>query len=272
MQTHTVLKADKSRELFNEEKVLSSIQRARIHPDIQQEVLNHVKSKVYDGITTAEIYHHITEYLGKSPDPFAKTRYSLKQAIMELGPTGYPFEDFIAKLLQTQGYHTKVRQILSGECITHEIDVIAERAGKSAIIEAKFHNSPGTRSQIHVALYTQARLEDVKTRNHIDEAWIVTNTKTTTEVNTYALCKKINVISWSYPDGGSLRDMIEKARLHPVTQLSTLSQAHKRILLNNHIVLCRELLEDTFLIDMLYLSNSQREHVLSEVEFICKQD
>ena len=52
---------------------------------------------------------------------------------MKLGPTGYPFEDFIAKLLQADGYETKVRQILKGECITHEIDVIAEKNNKTSI-------------------------------------------------------------------------------------------------------------------------------------------
>lgn len=268
----TVVKADKTHEPFSQEKVISSIKRARIHPELQKEVLRHVLSKVYDGISTEEIYHHIIEFLGESPIPYTKSRYRLKEGIMNLGPTGYPFEDFIAKLLQAQGYHTRVRQILTGECITHEVDVIAEQAGRSAIIEAKFHNNPGTPSQIHVGLYTQARFEDVKLRNHIDEAWLITNTKTTTDVNTYALCKGIKVVSWNYPEGEGLRDMIEKARLHPITLLSTLTNAQKRILLNNHIVLCKELLEDNSLVDMLYLSNPTREQVLSEVSFICKQD
>jgi Holliday junction resolvase-like predicted endonuclease len=268
----TVLKANKMREPFSEEKVISSIQRARIPEVLQNEVLSHIKSKLYDGISTEEIYQHITEFLGESPHPYSKSRYSLKESIMNLGPTGYPFEDFISKLLQHLGYQTKVRQILRGDCITHEIDVIAEKLGKAAIIEAKYHNSAGTRSQIHVALYTQARFEDVKLKNHVDEAWIITNTKTTTEVNTYALCKNIKVISWSYPEGNSLRDMIEDAKLHPITMLTTLSAAHKRILLNNHIVLCRELHLDNSLIDMLYLSNTEREKVLSEVAFISRQE
>ncbi len=268
----SVIKADKSREPFKEEKVISSIQRARINPAIQSNVLQHVKSKIYDGVTTAEIYHHITEFLGDTPDPYAKSRYSLKEAIMKLGPTGYPFEDFIAKLLQAEGYHTKVRQILKGECITHEMDVIAERQGRAAMIEAKYHNSPGTRSQIHVALYTQARFEDIKTRNHIDEAWLITNTKTTTEVNVYAQCKNMKVISWSYPEGNGLRDMIERLHLYPVTMLSSLTSAQKRILLNNHIVMCREIHEDNSLIDTLYLSRQSHQNVLSEVSFVCNKD
>lgn len=268
----TVLKANKTHELFSDDKVIASIKRARIPEELQADVLMHVKSKLYEGISTAEIYQHIIEFLGASPHPYAKSRYSLKESIMDLGPTGYPFEDFISKLLTHLGYQTKVRQILRGDCITHEIDVVAERLGKAAIIEAKYHNSPGTRSQIHVALYTQARFEDVKLKNHVDEAWIITNTKTTTEVNTYALCKNIKVISWSYPEGNSLRDMIETSRLHPITMLTTLSTSHKRILLNNHIVLCREINQDNSLIDMLYLPKSERVRVLTEVKFISQQE
>src|SRR5205085_12654308 len=105
-----------------------------------------------------------------------------------LGPTGYPFEDFIARILQSFGYSTKVRQFLMGKCVSHEIDIVAEKSGKSCMIEAKFHNNPGIRSEIHVALYTQARFQDVKLRNTLDSAWLVTNTKTTVDANTYALC------------------------------------------------------------------------------------
>ncbi|HUQ85861.1 MAG TPA: restriction endonuclease [Candidatus Limnocylindrales bacterium] len=268
---YSVQKANKTFEPYSEEKVIDSIRRAHIHHSIQGKVLAHVNNKMYDGITTREIYHHITEFLGDTGDHYAKARYSLKEAIMNLGPTGYPFEDFISKLLQEEGYHTKVRQVLRGECITHEIDVIAEKGGKSAMIEAKYHNSPGIRSQVHVALYTQARFVDIKNKNHIDEAWIITNTKTTTEVNAYAQCKNMKAISWSYPEGNSLRDMIERLRLYPVTMLSSLSSGHKRILLNNHIVLCKEIYKDNSLIKTLYLSENDYKNVIAEVNFVCKQ-
>jgi hypothetical protein len=267
-----VIKANKKHESFSEEKVINSIRRAGVPKNIEEEVLEHVKSKLYEGISTAEIYQHVIEFLGKSEHPYTRTSYSLKEGIMQLGPTGYPFEDFIAKLLSFFGYETKVRQILSGECITHEIDVIASKDGKSSMIEAKFHNSPGVRSQIHVGLYTQARFEDVRIRNRLDEAWLITNTKTTTDVNTYALCKNIKVISWSYPEGESLRDLIEKSRLHPVTILTSLSSSQKRTLLDNHTVLCKDIFLDNSLIDVLFLSPQDKQKLLSEVSYITKQE
>ena len=239
-----VLKADKTREPFSEQKVMDSIKRARIPHSLRGEVLTHVKSKLYEGISTQEIYHHILEFLNTSPKPYIKTRYSLKEAIMQLGPTGYPFEDFISRLLEHEGYKTQVRQILPGKCVTHEIDVIAQKNQRTVMIEAKFHNSPGVRSEIHVSLYTQARFEDIRMKNRIDEAWLVTNTKTTVDANAYAECMGMRVLSWDYPVGGGLRDLIEQSRLHPVTMLTTLSQSQKMTLLDNHIVLCKDILKN----------------------------
>lgn len=267
----SVIKADRTKEPFSEEKVKDSIQRARIPQSVQQEALMHVKSKVYDGISTSEIYQHILEFLDTSSHPYSKTKYGLKESIMMLGPTGYPFEDFIARLLESQGYTTKVRQILTGKCITHEIDVIAEKDKKVAAIEAKFHNSPGTRSEVHVALYTKARFDDIKIKNRIDEAWIVTNTKTTTDVNTYAQCMGMKVMSWSYPSGESLRELIEKTHLYPVTMLTTLNQNQKMTLLTNHVILCKELYDNHQLLDILPLSKEEKEKAMAEITFICEE-
>jgi len=267
-----VLKADRTREPFSEQKVMDSIIRARIPHSLRGEVLTHIKSKLYDGISTQEIYHHILEFLSTSPKPYIKTRYSLKEAIMQLGPTGYPFEDFISRLLESQGYTTRVRQILSGKCVSHEIDIVAEKNDNSAMIEAKFHNSPGVRSEVHVALYTQARFEDIKFRNHITEAWLVTNTKTTIDANTYAHCAGMRVISWDYPQGEGLRDLIERSRLHPVTMLTTLAQSQKMTLLENHIVLCKDILNKPELVDILYLSKQDHEKLLAEVATICADE
>lgn len=265
-----VIKADRRYEPFSDQKVMDSIRRARIPQSLQSEVLTHVKSKLYDGISTAEIYQHIMEFLDTSK-PYVKARYSLKESIMQLGPSGYPFEDFVSKLLESQGYKTQVRQVLSGRCVTHEVDILAEKDGRTMAIEAKFHNSPGTRSEIQVALYTHARYEDIKFRNPVHESWIVTNTKTTVDANTYAQCVGMKVISWDYPAGNSLREMIERSGLQPITMVTTLSQSQKMTLLENHVVLCRDVLEHPDLLDMLFLSKLDRDRVLIEVKGLCDE-
>ena len=262
-----VTKATGEKEPFSEEKVQSSIERAQIPKEIQEQVLAHVKEKIYNDIPTSEIYHHISEFLNKS-HPHEKAKYSLKQAIMKLGPTGYPFEDFVSEVLKTQGYTTKVRSIIQGKCITHEVDVVASLQKEKLLIEAKFHNLPGKKTNVHVALYTKARFEDVKDDNNFTNAWIVTNTKTTTDTIAYALCNNMKIVSWSYPDGNGLRDIVEKSGLHPITALNFLSFAQKQVLLQHHVVLCKDIVKNESFLDVLGIDREKREKIIDEAKYL----
>lgn len=264
-----VLKATGEKEEFSESKVRESIKRAGIPKDLEETVVSHVRGKLYENIPTSEIYHHIVEFLGKSPHPFTSSKYSLKQSIMHLGPSGYPFEDFIAEILKTEGYTTKTRQTLAGNCIQHEIDVIAEKDGKRIAVEAKFHNLPGIKTNVHVSLYTKARFDDIKEINHLDEGWIVTNTKVTDDAVTYAQCNRLKIISWSYPQDQSLRDLIEKSKLAPLTILSTLPQQELQQLLEQRVVLCKDLAKNPALINSLNISQQKKTEIRQEVEFVC---
>lgn len=264
-----VVKASGEKEEFSDEKVISSIRRAGIPKELEQQVLSHVNSKLHEGIKTSEIYHHIIEFLGTSSHPFSKAKYSLKQAIMDLGPTGYPFEDFLSQILKTQGYETQVRQILQGKCINHEVDIIAKKGKEKAMIEAKFHNMPGTKTTVHVALYTKARFDDVSEHNDLNRAWIVTNTKISQDAIAYALCMNMKVISWNYPEGESLRDMIEESKLHPITVLTSLSHNQKQQLLEKHIVLCKDICKQPDFLSTVGLPKDQIEKILSEAQAVC---
>ena len=268
----TIIKASGEKELFSEQKLIRSIKRAGVPPKLQQQAVSHIHEKLQDNISTREIYRHITEFLGKSDIPFAKSRYSLKEAIMLLGPTGYPFEDYFAEVLEHRGFEVKTRQVMRGRCVSHEIDIIASKNGRSAMVEAKFHNGSGTRTNVHVPMYTKSRFDDVKQRYQFDEAWIVTNTKATIDAIAFAECTGMKIFSWSYPEGGSLRDVIEEFRLFPVTSLVSLTQPQKNKLLSDHVALCKSICEDHSLLDPLQLTKDQRHHVISEVEFLCKSD
>ncbi len=268
-----VLKADGEREPYSEEKVIQSIHRARIPKDLQTYVIKHVEEKLYDNIPSLEIYHHITEFLKTSPQPFTKSRYSLKQAIMELGPTGYPFEDYVAKILSREGFYTKTRQTIQGSCITHEIDVVAEKntvLPNKIMIEVKFHNIVGLRTNVHVPMYTKARFDDVKDRHGFKEVWIVTNTKATIDAMAYAGCVGMKMITWSYPDGESLRELVEKYHLYPITTLTSLDSQQKQQLLLKGTVLCRDICENNTLLNSLQLTPDKKVAVIDEVSFVCE--
>lgn len=263
-----ILKATGEKELFNEEKLRSSIQRAGIPKDIWENVVTHVKSKLYENIPTAQIYQHVIEFLENSPHPYARAKYSLKQAIMDLGPTGYPFEDYVSEILKKEGYITSVRKILKGKCITHEIDIVAQKNNVNAMVECKFHNSPGTHSQVHVSLYTKARFDDIKERNNLTEVWLITNTKITPDALSYAICSNMKVISWDYPQKGSFRDLIEKYKLHPITTVASLTQNQKQLLAENHVVLAKDVCKNPSSLDILGLPGDKKNSVLSECQFV----
>lgn len=258
-----VVKATGDKEPFSEEKLRASIKRAGIPNNLQEEVIKHVKDNLYDDIKTADVYNHISEYLQKAPSH--KAKYSLKQAIMELGPTGYPFEDFVSEILKAEGYETLVRSILSGTCITHEIDVIAEKKGKEKLmVEAKFHNALGLRTDVHVSLYTKARFDDLRKKHGFSKALLFTNTKITSDALTYALCADVGVVSWSYPDNGSLRDLIEQHKLYPITMLSSLSSIEKQTLLDTHLVLIKDICKNKDSLDVLEADKTKKGLIFDE--------
>lgn len=264
-----VVKSTSAIQPFSEEKVLESIKRAHISKQLQQQILEHVKAKLYDNIPTSEIYYHITEFLGASVLPYSRAKYSLKQGVMDLGPTGYPFEDYVAHLLRFEGYQTEVRQILNGKCVKHEIDIVGQKDSIKSMIECKFHNSIGNHTQVHVSLYTKARFDDLKDIYKFDDVWLLTNTRITPDALSYALCNNVKVISWNYPQNLGLRDLIEKAKLHPITVLTTLSQAQKQQLLQQHIVLCKDICENSASLEILNLPKDKNQAVIDESKFVC---
>ena len=263
-----VIKSTGEKQEFSEEKLRVSIQRAGVPNELQDECIQHIKLKLYEGIPTFEIYKHVNEFLGNSTHPYTRAKYSLKQGIMDLGPTGYPFEDYISEILKMEGYETMVRQILQGKCITHEIDIVAKKDNVSAMIECKFHNSPGTRSQVHVSLYTKARFDDVKEKNNFTDAWLITNTKITKDALDYAICSNMKVISWDYPEKENLRDLIEKHKLHPITSLANISQNQKQILAQNHVDLAKDVCINPSSLDILGLPTDKKNSILSECQFV----
>ncbi len=57
-----------------------------------------MQSKAYDGITTRAVFKMVMWMLDERERSSA-SRYDLKGAIMRLGPSGFPFETFIAEIL-----------------------------------------------------------------------------------------------------------------------------------------------------------------------------
>jgi len=223
-------------------------------------------------MTTEDIYRRAFELLKKEAEAPAAARYSVKRALFALGPSGYPFEQFLAELLRVQGWITRTGVTLTGRCATHEVDVLAEKNGRRIGIEAKFHNEPGGKTDIKDALYVHSRYEDLKrapiASSRVDEGWLVTNTVLTRNAIRYARCSNLTVIGWDYPTDRGLMAMIEEARVHPLTCLTTLSEGEKRRLMEHKIVLCRDIQTPQVLRDHGVVPDKIPQ-VLAEAQRLC---
>lgn len=267
-----VIKADGTKEPFDPAKLESSLKRSNALPEVVAEVLEHTVNELKEDMTTAQIYKHAFFILHKLAKPAAK-RYSLRRAVMELGPTGFPFEKYIAEIFKERGFETLTDQLIKGACATHEVDVVAWNDSKLVMVEAKFHNELGMKSDLKVALYVKARFDDLQEetyfygkRRKVDEAWLITNTKFTSAAIEYGMCKGLMMIGWNFPDKGNLQDMIEDGDLHPITCLASISKKEIMNLVSNGIVLCKQLKGKHELAKKSGLSDLQIKDVMEEIE------
>ncbi len=270
-----VLKADGLYQDFDVQKLKRSLRRSGATDEETKEVVKRIEAILYDGIRTQEIYRHAFTFLREGQKDIA-ARYSLRRALFGLGPTGFPFEDFLARLFQTEGYTTKTRVSLVGKCAEHELDIAAYSESDSFVCEAKFHSRPGIKSDLQVVMYSYARLLDLKNQKicqqdvcGIKDFKIVTNTKFTNTAEKYANCVGMSLLSWNYPEGNNLHDLIQRSGLYPVTVLNNLSQSQKLMLISRGAIVCSDLVERPQLLRHLHISKKRTESVLAEAASLC---
>lgn len=272
-----IIKAFGKAEEFSEQKLIRSLKRSGANHEVIENVVQEIIAHLKEGMTTKEIYKQAFGLLKQYSAPHA-ARYKLKQAINDLGPSGFPFELFVAELLKYEGYETKTGVIVEGHCVKHEIDVIAEKDESHFMVECKFHNGQGIHSDVKIPLYIQSRFLDVAAKwkempghdTKFHQAWIITNTRFTDDAISYGICMGINLISWDYPSKFSLRDRINASGLHPLTCLTTLTGYEKKLLLERGIVLCRQLCPHPELLREIGIRNEQRiQKIIIEGQQVC---
>ena len=272
MENILIKKADGEEELFDPSKLRDSLARSGASETMRARILAHVMQELKPGMTTEEIYRHAFEILRKEETTPVAARYSIKRAVFELGPSGFPFEQFLAEVLRAHGWTARTGAALTGRCAPHEVDVLAQKDGKIVGIEAKFHNDGAGKTDIKDALYVHARYEDLRVApdasSHVDEGWLVTNTRFTRNAIRYSQCSNLTLLGWDYPHGRGLMTMIEEARVHPLTCLTTLSDGEKHRLLDNKIVLCKSV-ESGHLLEEYGIKPSKIPLVLEEAHQLC---
>lgn len=270
-----ITKADGTREEFKPAKLVSSLRKAGASQDEVTRIVARIERSLTEGMQTQKIYQQAFKLLRESGDAVA-AKYSLRRAVFGLGPTGFPFEDFLGKIFEAEGYTTKRRVTLRGKCAVHEVDLAAYSPNHSFIAEAKFHSHPGVKSDLQVALYSYARYLDLQSERICAEdtcgivsLCLVTNTKFTTTALKYAECVGIDMLSWNYPRQNSLHDKIQNLKLYPITVLSNLSNAQKQLLLKSGVILCKEILRSPLVLSSIGISSRKKDLVLHEIASLC---
>ncbi len=262
---------------FDPKKLKKSLLKSGANSVVVDNILKVIKHEMYDGIPTKQIYIMAFGLLKKASNSNA-ARYNLRAAIQMLGPAGFFFEKYVARLFASEEYTTRTNLVLQGKCISHEIDVVVKKEGEIAMIECKFHAGRDVVSDVKVPMYILSRFNDLKdtkqsiftNKDFISKCWIVTNNRFSSDAIAFGICSGINMLSWDYPKNENLRTKIDTDKLYPVTCLTTLSLAEKDKLLVLDVVLASELINNLQSLEQIGLSPNRIKNVLKEVNDLCK--
>lgn len=243
-----VINSRGEREPFSFKKVYNSARRAGATNLLAREIAERIEKKVFPGIKTSEIFKEVKKQLLEA-DSKPGLRFSLKEAMRKLGPTGFPFEKYVAEILQRNGFKTKINQFINGACIkSYEIDFVAQKQGIIYLGECKYHKFRGERVDLKVALQNYARFLDIKKGKDFQgrklKSILLTNTKFSSNAVKYSRCVGVELLGWRYPRGRGLDYFIESEKLYPVTILPSLRGFLKEIFARKRLMLAEDLLRN----------------------------
>ena len=272
----SIIKADGTYEPFDGAKLEASLRRSGAGEHAVKHIRKTIEASLVSGARTQEIYRRAFAMLRRSERAVA-ARYSLRRAIFEFGPSGHPFEDFVSELFRHEGWKVEWRKLIPGKCVLHEVDVYATRAGEYLAAELKYHNAPDYKTDVKVALYVKARLDDILQCNPkeqtvcpVSHGMLITNTKFTSQAIAYATCAGIELLGWTYPAEGNLYDRIIASGIYPVTVLTSLKKAEKRLLIEQGIVTCAQLGERRETLRALGIPTERLGTILAETKILCE--
>lgn len=260
---------------FNKNKLEQSLLRSGAGQRDVEQVMAKLEQQMYDGIPTKKIYKLAGALLKKIAAPHA-ARYNLRSALQMLGPAGFFFEKFVARVYAAEGFQTRTNTILQGKCVSHEVDVLLSKENRVMMVECKFHGGNAGNSDVKVPMYILSRFNDLKVHSHeiwqrnqtIDQCLIATNNRFTSDAIAFARCSRLELIGWDYPKD-SLKSKIDAGGLYPITCLTTLSRMEKEKLLILDVILVKELIEQPDSLHQIGLSTNRQMNVIAEATSLC---
>jgi len=272
-----ITKSDGTTQLFEEDKLVSSLKRVGAMPEVIDDIVDEVEKEMWEGIPTVDIYRRAFDLLKKHSAP-AAARYSIRRAMFELGPDGFPFEKFVARIFKLWGYESITDQALIGTCVEHEVDVVAWKDHDLAMAEVKFHNDFGLKSDLKVALYVKSRFDDLAEsefeyggmKRKLTDRFLFTNTKFTEAAIKYGTCRGLQMISWNYPHDKSLHKIIEENSLFPITCLTSVSHQQKKDLISTGAIVCSDIISNPGVLKTVGIHPEAIKVVTAELDMIMK--
>ncbi len=270
-----IIKSTGQTEYFDPRKLERSLFNAGASESDIAEITRDICEWIKDGVSTKKIYARSFALL-RDRKSSAAPRYRLKQAIMEFGESGYPFEHLIGRVFEKQGYSVEVGVVVDGHCVTHEMDVIATKGKEQCLVECKYTADQGKYVSVQVPLYVKSRVDDIiKKRSRMPEyesftfsAWVVTSTRFSPDSVRYGACAGLNLLGWDHPAGNGLKEIIEREKIFPVTLLTKLSKQQKQILLDKGIVTCSKLRSNIGELEKMDIGLKKIDHIVNEIEYL----
>lgn len=243
MNAFLIKKSTGEFEEFSKEKLKYSLIISGATADQANAILKQISPYIAKGISTKKIYRLAFRQL-KKVDKKLASNYSLTKSIHELGPEGFHFEKFICEIFRAKGYEAKTNVRLDGKCVSHEIDVMASKPKYNVGCECKFHNRVGIKNDLKTTLYVKARYDDLMAnpQNNLKEFWLISNTKFSKDAIQYANCAGLRLLGPNYPRSHALADLALKYKIFPITCISSLKKSEAKLLLNNGIILTKDLI------------------------------
>ncbi|HLO72438.1 MAG TPA: ATP cone domain-containing protein [Flavobacterium sp.] len=256
---------------YDEQKLINSLRKSGADKAVAEAIVKKIESELYEGIASKKIYKLAYQLL-KSISNAHAARYNLRAALMALGPAGFFFEKFIAKIYQEQKFQTRTNVSLNGNCISHEIDVLLKKEYTISMIECKFHSGQDAKTDVKVPMYILSRFNDVKNRKHhlfltnetISDCIIVTNNRFTTDAIQFGECSGLKMLSWDYPPKKGIKEIIDLYAVYPITCLTTLTQTEKDKLLILDCITVKDLVANSSILNKIELSHNRIKNILKE--------
>ncbi|MFZ4263248.1 ATP cone domain-containing protein [Sphingobacterium sp. HJSM2_6] len=258
---------------FDETALRRSLLRSGASEETVNQVYTAIQNRLYDGISTKELYELAFDSLKSKRSSYA-ARYSLKRALRELGPEGFYFEKWVARLFQEDGYNSMTGQTIQGHAVTHEIDVIAQKNEELLAVECKFRNDADAKISVTTPMYFKSRVTDIMDLTFrffnkelkFTDGWLVTNAYFTSDSVKFGTHYHMNLLSWDYPAGNSLKNKVDNNGEYPITCLTTISDQDKAMLLKNQCILVKDLLRDDALCERIQITKEKKVAVIQEAK------